>query len=120
MTKGNSYLSNHVLSLILSKSSVLYQMSEKLTTFNEIHNEENSKLVLENIVHTNNEWVANCIENFLFKLQRINIFILKDDIFSDRFHSVKFLVSTMLHKENLTECSFTNHFNYFEVLKLRL
>ena len=34
-------------------------------TFDKIHNEENSELILENIVHTDNEWMINLVKDFL-------------------------------------------------------
>jgi len=44
-------------------------MAEKLTALNEIHNEENSELILENIVHTDNEWMADVVQDLLFEFQ---------------------------------------------------
>ena len=64
VTQGDGNLSNHKLSLIFLKSTIFDQMSEQLPSFNEIHDEENSVLVLENVVHTDYEWMIDCVENF--------------------------------------------------------
>ena len=64
VTQGDGNLSNHKFSLIFLEPTIFDQMSEQLTSFNEIHDEKNSVLVLENIVHTDYEWVVYCVENF--------------------------------------------------------
>ena len=61
MTKSNSYLGNHKLSLLFSESSIFDQVAEELTSFHEVHDKENSKLILEHIVHTNNKWMIYII-----------------------------------------------------------
>jgi hypothetical protein len=51
-------------------------MSEEFTTFNKIHDEEHSILILKDIVHTDEEWMINVKENFLLKLEGVNVLIL--------------------------------------------
>ena len=75
MSKSNCYLGNHKSSLFLWETSNFDEMSEKLTTLDKVHKEENSDGVLENVLHTYDEWVINVIENFLFKFKRIHLFI---------------------------------------------
>jgi len=43
-------------------------MSEKLSTFDKVHNKEYSVLILENIGHTDKKIVLYVDENILFKV----------------------------------------------------
>ena len=44
--KGNGYLSYHEARLLFGKSPNLNQMPEKLTPFDEIHQEKDSEIIL--------------------------------------------------------------------------
>ena len=92
-------------------------MSEELTTFDEVHKEENSDRVLENVLHADDEWVINIVEDIFLKLKRIHLFIFQYDILSDTFHSVNFSSLIMLNLEDFSEGSLANNSNDFEILK---
>ena len=51
MREGKSYLGCEELCLVLREHSDLDQMAEKLTTFDKLHKEIDTELVLENIFH---------------------------------------------------------------------
>ena len=68
MVKSDGHLSNHELCLIFFKAANSNQMSEKLSTFDKVHNKEYSVLILENIGHTDKKIVLYVDENILFKV----------------------------------------------------
>lgn len=61
MTKGYCNLSYHESSFLFFKSTDFNQMPKKLTTFDKIHQKENSELILEHVIHWNNEGMVNFI-----------------------------------------------------------
>jgi len=69
MAQSDGYLSDHKLSLIFLKPTIFDQVSEKFTTLYEIHDEKNSMLVLEYIIHTDYEWMGNGVQNFFLQFQ---------------------------------------------------
>ena len=66
MSKSNCDLGNHEPGLLFWETSNFDEMSEELTTLDEVHKEENSDRVLENVLHTDYEWVINVVKNILF------------------------------------------------------
>lgn len=69
MSQSNGNLSNHKLSLVLLEPTVLDQMSEELTAFNEVHDKEYSKLVLEHVIHADDEWVIDGVKDLFLQLK---------------------------------------------------
>jgi hypothetical protein len=73
-------------------------MSEQLATpvtyetlndlLNEPHEEVNSVLILENVVHADNEWMLNVVEDIFFEFDVVELFVINDSIFSNAFHGV--------------------------------
>lgn len=92
-------------------------MSKQLSSFDKVHEEENSKLILEHVVHGNDEWVLNVVENFFFKLERCKRVILDNNIFSNTFHCVNFLCFNMLYLKHFSKCTFTYDSNQLEIFK---
>jgi len=50
-------LGNHELRLIFRKSLLSQNMTEKITTLDKLQNEKDSIIILEHILHANEEWV---------------------------------------------------------------
>lgn len=117
MAKCNSNLSNHHASLLLWEPSYLHQMSEQLSSFNEIHQEKDSELILENVVHRHNKRMLNVVQNFFFKFERSEWIIFENHVFSDAFHCVNFLGSLVLNLKHFSERTLTNNSLKFEVLQ---
>ena len=93
-------------------------MSKELSAFHEIHNEVDSELITEYIVHTYKEWMFYIIENFHFKLKSINIFILKDNILSNALHCIYYFSFFMLNLKDFSESSFSNNSEQNKIIKL--
>jgi hypothetical protein len=91
-------------------------VSEQLPALDKFHEEVYSKLVLEHIVHADNERVLNCIKNILFQLDVLILLIIDDYIFSDAFHGVNISCVHILNEVDLAECALANHFHDEKVL----
>ena len=73
ISQSYCYLSYHKASLVLRESSHLHNMSEQFPSFHEIHNEENSKLIAEHIIHTHKERMLKIIKNLHLRSKGILI-----------------------------------------------
>lgn len=51
-------------------------MSVQLTTFDKLHEEVNAEIILIHVVHTNNEWMIDAIEDIFLKFQAIEKVLL--------------------------------------------
>jgi len=63
--KGN--LRSEETHVVLGEALDLHEMTEKLSALNELHQEVNSVLVLEDVLHVDQEGVVNGVKNVLFK-----------------------------------------------------
>ncbi len=77
------------LRLFFLKALNSHQVSKKFTTLHEVHEEVNPELVLEDILHINQERVINRVEDIFFQLNIIHLLVLDDDVLSDALHGVK-------------------------------
>ena len=106
--KGNGHLSNHELSLLLGEFSDCAQVAEELTAFDEIHDEENSMLVLEDVIHADQKRVLFAEENLFLEKKVIDRVVFQGPIFSDTFHSMHFLSLFVNDFVYFTKCSLSN------------
>jgi hypothetical protein len=94
---------------------------KQLTSFDKVHQEVNSVIVLEHILHIYQKWVVDRVKNIFFKLYIIHLLIFKDNVLSDTLHCIQLTgVGRMLHQENLAECTLTDQLLYLEVFQLRI
>lgn len=88
VSQSNSNLCDLEPRLLFGEPFHLVKVSEQLPSLDEFHQEVYSKLILEHIVHANDERVLDCIENVLFQFNVLILLIIDDYIFSDAFHGV--------------------------------
>ena len=94
-------------------------MSEKLASLEELHEEVNSELILEDILHVYEEGVVDSVQDIFFELDIFHLLVLNYDVLADALHSVQLPRSGhLLHQEYLTEGAFSDHFQNFEVVQL--
>jgi len=118
--KGNGHLSYHELSLLLAEFSNRAQVAEELTTLNEIHHEEYSVLVLENVVHADQERVLFAEENLFLQKKIVYRVVFQSPIFSNTFHSMHFLGLFVHDFIYFTKCSLSNNPGNLEIVQLQL
>lgn len=120
MSKGHGDLGSEELGLVLREFLDSNQMSEQLSSFDEVHQEVDSEVVLENVFHVNQEGVVNCVQDIFLELDVFHLLVFDDNIFSNTLHSVQLAGSLLLHKEDLSESTLTDKLAKLEVLKFGL
>lgn len=92
---------------ILGKTFLGFENFVKLASLYEGHNEVKTCVWLEQIVHTNKEWMVAPEKNIFFKLRILNLVVLNQDVLPDSFDSVYFVKLRKLSKVHLAECAAT-------------
>lgn len=119
MAQCERHLSREEPCLALFEALHCDQVSEQFPTLDELHEEVNSELILEDVLHVYEEGVVNGIQDVFFQLDVFHLLVLNDDVLADALHSVQFPRSGhLLHQEHFTEGAFSDHFQNFEVVKL--
>ena len=116
MGQGKCHLGSEELGLVLWEHAHLDQVAEELTTLDEFHQEIDTELVLEDVLHVNQKWMVDGAQDIFFKLDVLHLLILQDDVLADALHCVELLGAHMLNKENLTKGTLANHLPNLEVL----
>lgn len=84
------------------------QVHEQLTATHKPHDEEDFLLSLEHVAHAHEEGVVSLQKDVLLQTSRLDLVVFDDYIFTQRLHSVHFLRSPLLDKEDFTEGASTN------------
>lgn len=95
-------------------------MSEEFTTLDKFHEEVDSILVLEHVIHANYERMFNIEENILFKLNVVKLLIVNNSVLSNTFHSIDIFSVNIFNQEHLTKSTLSNHSSNDKILKLSL
>jgi len=67
-------------------------MHEQLSSSNELHDEENLLVCLEDVLHTNKEWMIGLEQYIFLEKGTLNLVVVKDNILSKTLHSVNCFV----------------------------
>jgi len=95
-------------------------MSEELATLDEGHEEVDSEIVLEDVLHVYQEGVVDSIQDIFLELDIFHLLVLKDDILADALHGEELLGAGLLDQEHLPEGTLANHLEQLEVIQLRI
>lgn len=76
MSECDGNLCDHKSGLVVGESPYFDEVPEKLSSFNEVHQEEYSLLVFEDVVHAYNKRVFYVVQNFFFKFQGVHLVVL--------------------------------------------
>lgn len=120
VTKGNGNLQNQKASLFLCKPLDLIQVTEELPSFDKLHEEVDSIVILEYVVHVHNERMLDSVQNVLLKLDVLKLLIINDDVLSDTFHRINLLCVSILHQVDLPKSAFAHHLHDYKVLQPRI
>jgi len=105
------------LGLVLGEVADLDEMAEELAAFDELHQEVDPVIVLEHILHINQEWVVYLAQNIFLELDVLHLLVLEDDVLADALHRVQFASCGVLHQVHLAECALADHLTNLKVLK---
>lgn len=92
-------------------------MSKQLATFDKVHQEKNSELILEYVVHAHNKRMLNMIKNLLLKLQGVHLLVFNHDVFSDALHRVYLIGFSMSHLKNFAKSSLSDYLNQLKIFQ---
>ena len=117
MSKRQSDLSRKKLSLLFLESLNRDQVSKELATLDENHQEIDSKIVLEHILHIDQEGMVDLIENIFFEIYVLHLIVLQDKILADTLHRIQIACAFLLNQIHLPESTLPYHPHYLEVLQ---
>ena len=95
-------------------------MAEELTTLNEIHNEEDSVLILEYVIHADQERVLFAEKNLFLQKEIVDRVVFQRPIFSNTFHSMHFLGLFVHDFIYFTKCSLPYNSRNLKIIQLQL
>ena len=117
VSQGESNLGSEELSLVLREHAHLDQVTEEFSALDKLHEEVDTVLILEDILHVDQEGVVDGAQDIFLKLNVFHLFILENDIFADALHREEILRDDVLDKEHLTKCSLAYHLENCKVLQ---
>mmetsp|Transcript_46424 Transcript_46424/g.61484 ORF Transcript_46424/g.61484 Transcript_46424/m.61484 type:complete len:245 (+) Transcript_46424:821-1555(+) len=115
MRKCESNLSCEELSLVLREHSHLNEMAEELTTLDKLHEEVDTVLVLEDILHVDEEGVVDLTQDVFLELDVFHLLVLQNDILPDDLHGVELAGLRMLDEEDLAEGTLADKLTDLEI-----
>jgi len=117
MRQCESDLSRKELGLVLREHTHFDQVTEELTALDELHQEVDTVLILEDVLHVDQEWVIDLAQDVFLQLDVLHLLILENDILANDFHGEQLFGSNLLDKEHLTEGTLADQFANLEVLQ---
>ena len=66
VSQSNRNLSYQESGLLFLEPFYFVKMTEQLSALDKFHEEVDTVLVLENVIHVNYKWMINCIQNVFF------------------------------------------------------
>ena len=91
-------------------------MLEKFTTLDEVHDKVNAVRLLEDVVHANDEWMVDLVQDELLNLERLDGLMLDDDILADNLHRVELVLPLVPHEVDFAEGAASNDTDQLEVI----
>lgn len=105
---------------LLGEPLLLQEDFVQLSTSNERHDKVESKVVLEEVVHSYEERMVALEHDVLFEDCAVNLILLNQNVLSDTLYSIQSLIALHLSKEHLTKGSSANDHEELEVLECNL
>jgi len=89
MSQGKSDLQGKEFDFLFREVLDFDKVAEEFTTLYKLHQEINTPFVLEHILHIDQEWVVNSIENILLHADVSHLVVFQDQVFPDALHRVE-------------------------------
>lgn len=118
VSNGHGDLSSVELDNLFSESLLFLEHLIKFTPLHEGHNEIETELGLEQVVHSNKERMITRKQDIFLQLGIIDLVILEQHILSDGFNSIENLVLFELGQIDLTKSTSAKYHLQFEIFKL--
>eukprot|EP00356_Strombidium_inclinatum_P010025 CAMPEP_0170492128 /NCGR_PEP_ID=MMETSP0208-20121228/11727_1 /TAXON_ID=197538 /ORGANISM="Strombidium inclinatum, Strain S3" /LENGTH=134 /DNA_ID=CAMNT_0010767823 /DNA_START=659 /DNA_END=1063 /DNA_ORIENTATION=- len=120
ISQSNQNLGSDCLDSGLRKPLVLDQVVEQVASADVLQEEVDALVVLENIIHGQNEGVFRRKKDVFLRSGVQNLALFNEDVFINTLHSILLVVPSVNYKEDLAEGSFVEHPLNFEVLQAQL
>lgn len=104
------------LGLVLREHAHFDQVAEEFATLDELHQEVDTVLILEYVLHVDQEWVIDLAQDVFLQLNILHLLIFENDILANDLHGEQLLGSNLLDQEHLTEGTLADQFANLEVL----
>ena len=108
MSKSQSNLDNEKSGGVLWEAAYFLQMAEKLPALHKLHQEIDTELGLEDVLHVDQERVIYLKQYILLHFDISVVVELDYEIFADGLHRVENLGLLVFDQEDLTETSLTD------------
>jgi len=92
-------------------------VSVQLAALDKVHYEVDAEFILKYVVHADNKWVLNAVQNILFKLEAFKEVLVNDDILPDAFHRIDIARLTLFNHVDLPEGALPQHAEDHEILE---
>jgi hypothetical protein len=103
ITDGEGYLGSVELSLRLRQFFVLGKDTVELSSSDEVHEEVNTKFLLEHVLHADNEGMFDAEHDVLFQSQVLQLLRVNDHVLPDALHCINLASSLVHHHVDLSE-----------------
>ena len=117
MSQCECDLGSKEFSLVLREHAHFDQVAEELAALDELHQEVDTVLILEDILHVDQEWVIDLAQDVFLQLDVLHLLIFKNDILANDLHGKQLFGSNLLDQENLTKGTLADQFANLEVLQ---
>ena len=103
--------------MLIRQLLLLGEDAVQLSTSDEVHQEVNSELSLEDVLHANDEWMLDTKHDMLLQSQVLKLLRVDHNIFPDALHSINLLRLFVADHVHFSKRSLANHFLHFEVIE---
>ena len=93
---------------------------EDVSSANVLQEKVDAMIILENVVHREDERVLGLEQDVLLGLRVQDLTLLNEDVLVDSLHGVLFLIMLVDHVEHLAKGSFVNDLDDLEVFEFNL
>ena len=120
VAKGESDLSDEEASNGLVEAALLAQVVEEGATTYVLHEEVETVVVLEDVVHLQDELVVRLKEDVFLVLCVLDLLFVNEHVFVDSLHCVQLSCELIRNEEHLAEGALVNDLDDLEVLQFSL
>lgn len=120
MSKSHSNLGSKELSLFFRELFDGNQMSEQLSALHKVHQKVDSVVILEHVLHVDQEGVVNSVKNIFLKLDVLHLLVLNNDVLSNTLHCIQLASGFVLNQKDFSKSTFSDEFAEFKIFEFGL
>jgi len=113
--KCHEYLSTDKLDSFLREPLVLAEVIEDIPSLNVFQEKVESKIILENVIHCQNERILGLKQDVFLSTRVYNLAFFYQDVFINPLHGVLLAIPSVNHEEHFPERSLIKHLLNLEI-----